>query len=83
MWDLPRPRLEPVSPALAGRFSTTVPPGKPQLTLNKDGKIKTRQNKKRKKKKKPEIMIMLIFGEKEGGMKKGVFIVWIILYFLT
>ena len=30
MWDLPRPGLEPVFPALAGRFSTTVPPGKPQ-----------------------------------------------------
>ena len=30
MWDLPRPRLEPVSPALAGRFSTTAPPRKPQ-----------------------------------------------------
>ena len=29
IWDLPRPGLEPVSPALAGRFSTTVPPGKP------------------------------------------------------
>ena len=29
MWDLPRPGLEPVSPALAGRFPTTVPPGKP------------------------------------------------------
>ena len=29
MWDLPRPGLEPVSPALTGRFSTTVPPGKP------------------------------------------------------
>ena len=29
MWDLPRPGLEPVSPALEGRFSTTVPPGKP------------------------------------------------------
>ena len=29
MCDLPRPGLEPVSPALAGRFSTTVPPGKP------------------------------------------------------
>ena len=28
-WDLPRPGLEPVSPALAGRFSTTAPPGKP------------------------------------------------------
>ena len=29
MWDLPRPGLEPMSPALAGRFPTTVPPGKP------------------------------------------------------
>ena len=29
MWDLPRPGLEPVSPALAGRSSTTEPPGKP------------------------------------------------------
>ena len=29
MWDPPRPGLEPVSPALAGRLSTTVPPGKP------------------------------------------------------
>ena len=29
MWDLPRPGLEPVCPALAGRFSTTAPPGKP------------------------------------------------------
>ena len=27
--DLPRPGLEPVSPAPAGRFSTTAPPGKP------------------------------------------------------
>ena len=33
MWDLPRPGLEPVSPALAGRFSTTVPPGKPLCPL--------------------------------------------------
>ena len=29
MWDLPRPGLEPASPALAGRFSTTAPPRKP------------------------------------------------------
>ena len=29
MWDLPRPGLKPVSRALASRFSTTVPPGKP------------------------------------------------------
>ena len=29
MWDLPRPGHEPMSPALAGRFSTTAPPGKP------------------------------------------------------
>ena len=30
MWDPPRPGLEPVSPALAGGFSTTAPPGKPR-----------------------------------------------------
>ena len=29
MWDLPRPGLEPVSPALTGGFLTTAPPGKP------------------------------------------------------
>ena len=28
MWDLPGPGLEPMSPALAGRFLTTAPPGK-------------------------------------------------------
>ena len=28
MWDLPRPGLKPVSPALAGGFLTIVPPGK-------------------------------------------------------
>ena len=31
MWDLPRPGLEPVSPALAGGLPTTAPPGKPNL----------------------------------------------------
>ena len=31
MWDLPRPGLEPVSPALAGRFLTTAPPRKLEL----------------------------------------------------
>ena len=33
MWDLPGPGLEPVSPALAGGFLTTAPPGK---SLNQD-----------------------------------------------
>ena len=28
MWGLPRPGLEPASPALAGRLLTTAPPGK-------------------------------------------------------
>ena len=28
MWDLPGLELEPVSPALAGGFLTTAPPGK-------------------------------------------------------
>ena len=31
MWDPPRPGLEPMSPALAGRLSTTAPPGKPVM----------------------------------------------------
>ena len=35
MWDLPRPGLELVSPALAGRLSTTAPPGKPETCILK------------------------------------------------
>ena len=31
MWDLHIPELEPVSPALAGGFSTPAPPGKPGI----------------------------------------------------
>ena len=33
MWDLPGPGLEPMSPALAGGFLTTVPPGKSHIGL--------------------------------------------------
>ena len=33
MWDLPGPGLEPMSPALAGGFSTTAPPRKPQYDV--------------------------------------------------
>ena len=33
MWDLPGPGLEPVSPALAGGFLITVPPGKPEAAI--------------------------------------------------
>ena len=38
MWDLPRPGLEPMSPALVGGFLTIGPPGKSlgNVTL-KDG----------------------------------------------
>ena len=32
MWDLPGVGLEPVSPALAGRFLTTAPPGKSHVS---------------------------------------------------
>ena len=28
VWDLPRSQMEPKSPALAGRFFSTEPPGK-------------------------------------------------------
>ena len=34
MWDLPGPGLEPMSPALADRFLTTAPPGKPWVTTS-------------------------------------------------
>ena len=33
MWDPPRPGLAPMSPASAGRLSTTAPPGKPDTVL--------------------------------------------------
>ena len=33
MWDFPRPGLEPISPALAGRFLTTAPPGKSTVCI--------------------------------------------------
>ena len=36
MWDPPRPGLESMSPTLAGRPSTTAPPGKPYLIFNKE-----------------------------------------------
>ena len=39
MCDLPRPGLEPVSPALAGGFSTTAPPGKPSFLFREDHSI--------------------------------------------
>ena len=42
MWDLPRSGLEPVSPALAGRLSTTAPPGKPPRLFLSEGDHVTR-----------------------------------------
>ena len=33
--DLPHPGTEPVSPALAGTFFTTMPPGEPKGRLGK------------------------------------------------
>ena len=39
MWDLPRPGLEPMFPALAGRFSTTAPPGKPREVFLRKARV--------------------------------------------
>ena len=39
MWDPPRPGLEPVFPALAGRLSTTAPPGKPWIIYFTTGSL--------------------------------------------
>ena len=36
MWDLPGSGIEPVSPALAGRFFTTEPPEKPLIIFYKE-----------------------------------------------
>ena len=36
MWDLPGPGIEPTSPALAGEFLTTAPPGKSLLSFSID-----------------------------------------------
>ena len=33
MWDVPGPGIEPVSPALAGRFLSTVPLGKSEMEV--------------------------------------------------
>ena len=35
LWAPPRPGIKPASPALAGRFSATGPPGKPSLVLDR------------------------------------------------
>ena len=37
MWHLPGPGIKPVSPALAGGFFTTEPPGKPSKVSFKNG----------------------------------------------
>ena len=34
MWNLPRPGVKPESPALVGRFLSTVPPGKSPTVFN-------------------------------------------------
>ena len=36
MWNLPGSGIEPLSPALTGRFFTTEPPGKPMPSCFKD-----------------------------------------------
>ena len=33
IWDLPRPGIEPMSPALAGGFLSTAPPGKSVIDI--------------------------------------------------
>ena len=46
MWDLPGSGLEPVSPALAGGFLTTVSPGKPRMTALMRTSLKTKPTQK-------------------------------------
>ena len=46
--DLSDPRIEPVSPALAGGFFTTEPPGKPKKKMNRY-KYDNQENDRRKR----------------------------------
>ena len=39
MWNLPGPGIEPMSPALAGGFSATVPPGMSSLHFYVEGNM--------------------------------------------
>ena len=39
MWNLPGPGIEPMSPALAGGFSATMPPGTPSLHFYVEGNM--------------------------------------------
>ena len=45
MWDLPGPGLEPMSPALAGGFLTTAPPGKSLKHICFDGHCSSTEDK--------------------------------------
>ena len=56
--DLPNPRTEPISPALAGEFFTTEPPGKPFNILS----LFFMEVKRKKKKKE---------SERSGGKEKS------------
>ena len=44
MWDLLRPGIKPVSPALAGGLFTTEPPGKPWWLFDEGVKIKKKKS---------------------------------------
>ena len=41
--DLPEPGIEPASPALAGGFSTTEPPGNPKNINEENSKIQMKK----------------------------------------
>ena len=59
--DLPNPRTEPISPALAGEFFTTEPPGKPFNILS----LFFMEVKRKKKKKVKDLE-----GRRKAGMKE-------------
>ena len=65
--DLPGPGIKPVSPALAGRFFTTEPPGK----LERDGGGGGRPKKKEKAEKKMKKQQKNIFVQRKVKKKKS------------
>ena len=66
--DLPDPEMKPVSPALAGIFFTTEPPGKPSVMANVSKYLKVHGVRRRERKKHIPMLVKVQLGPLNGCM---------------
>ena len=66
--DLPDPEMKPVSPALAGIFFTTEPPGKPSVMANVPKYLKVHGVRWRERKKYIPMLVKVQLGPLNGCM---------------